>query len=86
VYDEFNAPIRFGRSMEENKEIALANHETMGIRLFGTSAPEILQRIKQKHGTPPVNELTEFFYDFNNLSRYFGKYCEGDRLVLQRRV
>jgi hypothetical protein len=61
VYDEHNAPIRFGKSVDENKEIALASYETMGIRLFGTSAPEILQRIKKKHGLPPINELSEFF-------------------------
>lgn len=61
VYDEYNAPIQFGRSMDENKEIALANHETMGIRVFGIYAPEILHRIKQKHGIPSTNDLTEFF-------------------------
>ncbi len=61
VYDEFNTPIQFGRSMDENKRIALVNYETMGIRIFSTSAPEILHRIKQKHGNLSITELTEFF-------------------------
>ena len=61
VYDENNAPIRFGKSVDENKDIALVNYETMGIRLFGNSAPEILHRIKNKNGMPPIKELTEFF-------------------------
>ncbi len=61
VYDENNAPIRFGRNLDENKEIALAQYETMSITLFGKFAPNILERIKQKHELPSVEELTEFF-------------------------
>ncbi len=61
VYDENNAPIRFGKSVDENKNIALADHETMGIRMFGNFAPDILQRIKNKHDIPPIEELSEFF-------------------------
>jgi hypothetical protein len=61
VYDEFNAPIRFGRSMDENMDIVLASNETIGIRVFGTFAPEILKRVKQKHCIPSIDELTEFF-------------------------
>lgn len=61
VYDENNAPIRFGRNLDENKEISLAQYESMSIRLFGKMAPNILERIVQKHGSPSTNELTEFF-------------------------
>jgi hypothetical protein len=61
VYDENNVPIRFGRSTDENKEIALAHYETMSIRLFGSFAPNIFQRIIQKHGLPALDELTDFF-------------------------
>jgi hypothetical protein len=61
VYDKNNAPIRFGRNLDENKEIALAQYETMNIMLFGKMAPNILGRIIQKHGLPSINELTEFF-------------------------
>lgn len=61
VYDEHKAPVRFGKSVDENKEIALANYEAMGIGLFSTFAPDILQRIMKKHGFPPFNELVEIF-------------------------
>lgn len=61
VYDEFNAPIQHSRSMDESKNIALIDHEKMGIRIFGSFAPKILHRIKQKHGNPSITELTEFF-------------------------
>lgn len=61
IYDEFNSPIQIGRNLDENKEIALVNQETMGIRFFAKFAPDILQRINQKYGSPSIAEYTEFF-------------------------
>ena len=61
VYDENNAPIRFGRTVDENKVIALARQETLGITIFGSTAPDILQRITDKHGFPPSHDLVDFF-------------------------
>ena len=39
----------------------MTNYETIRIRVFGTFAPEILRRITQKHGVPPIAELKDFF-------------------------
>ena len=61
VYQDHNALVRIGKDQEENKAIAVVNHETMNIRIFGRFTPEILRRTKNKHGVPPINELTEFF-------------------------
>src|SRR5258706_857068 len=60
IHQENNVPVRIAKDLEENKAIAVVNHETMGIRVFGRFAPEILQRITAKHGTPSVQDLTEF--------------------------
>lgn len=61
IHQENNVPIRVGKDIEENKAIAVVNNETMGIRIFGRFAPEILQRITTKYGAPSVQDLTEFF-------------------------
>jgi hypothetical protein len=61
IYQENNALVQVGKDLEENKAIAVVNHETMGIRIFGRFAPEILKRIIEKHGIPAADELTGFF-------------------------
>ena len=61
ILDENNVPIQIGRDFKENMEIAVVQQETIGIRIFGNLAPEILHRIVDKHGVPNVDELTQFF-------------------------
>ncbi|NPV56475.1 MAG: DUF4209 domain-containing protein [Anaerolineae bacterium] len=61
IFDDNNIPLRIGRSLDENMEIALVRQETIGIQVFSTFAPKILERIKEKHGIPPLPDLTEFF-------------------------
>lgn len=61
VYDHNNVPIRYGRNIDENKEIAIAEVEALNINIFGSFAPSILERIKQKYNVPSEIELSEFF-------------------------
>jgi len=61
VLDESNAPILIGRDYEENVEIEVVRQETLGIRIFGNLATDILQRIVNKHGMPEVENLSQFF-------------------------
>lgn len=61
VYDHNNVPIRYGRNIDENKEIAIAGFEALNINVFGSFAPSILERIKQKYNAPSDRELSEFF-------------------------
>ena len=85
IYQENNALVRIGKDQEENKAIAVVNHETMSTRIFGRFAPEILQRIINKHGVPPIDELTGFFSTqlipsdiAENIARSIDWYCKGE--------
>jgi hypothetical protein len=61
VYQDDNALIKIGKNLEENKAIALVDHETMYIGVFGQFAPEIIRQIKDKFGSPSVEDMTSFF-------------------------
>lgn len=61
VLDENNAPLRFGKSIEDNRDLTIIRQETLGISLFGLYAPEILTKIKEKHGRITLNQLVKIF-------------------------
>ena len=61
VFDENNTPLKYGSNIDENKEIEKVNTESRGIRIFGTLAPTILEKIFTKHVFPSIEELAEFF-------------------------
>ncbi|MEL7591809.1 MAG: hypothetical protein AAGU17_11025, partial [Anaerolineaceae bacterium] len=61
VFDSNNIPIRAGLSIEENKQIAVIQHETMGIQLFSLFGFEILDRLNKKFGFNDKELLISFF-------------------------
>lgn len=61
VLDENGFPIKYARTIEENKELALVRQEIIGIHLFSLLSSHILEKIKDTHEVPDYNELKEFF-------------------------
>lgn len=62
IYSENNFPIMTAQTEEEHLEIALIQHEMMGISIFGTlEAPKILSRIQNENDAITQTELVEFF-------------------------
>lgn len=89
VYDHNNVPIRYGRNIDENKEIAIAEVEALNINIFGSFAPSILERIKQKYNVPSEIELSEFFTTSiipkdvaENIAIAVGWYFKGNSISL----
>jgi hypothetical protein len=56
-----NVPIRVVSSEADHRDVALSEHEKMGIIMWAAFAADILDRIRARHGLPEPTALTEFF-------------------------
>lgn len=61
VFDINNIPIKVGVTFEENKQIKVIQHETMGIQLFSLYGYEILERLNKKFSFDNHESLVSFF-------------------------
>ena len=56
-----NVPIRTPMSDAELNEVELARHEALGIQFYASIYADILDRVRDKFGVPPEDELSLFF-------------------------
>lgn len=56
-----NTPIRVVSSETDHRDVALSEHETLGIAMWAIFAADILDRIHARHGSPDAASLTGFF-------------------------
>jgi hypothetical protein len=56
-----NTIIRRLSSAEEHREAELIDYEARGIAMWGIWAAEVLDRLREKHGEPSPERLTDFF-------------------------
>jgi hypothetical protein len=56
-----NVPIRVVSSEADHRDVALSEHEKIGIIMWAAFAADILDRIHARHGLPEPAALTEFF-------------------------
>jgi hypothetical protein len=61
VFGHGNVPVRVVSSEAEHQEVALIEHEKRSILLWSILAAEVLDRIHQRHGSPDLDDLAEFF-------------------------